>query len=32
VEGSGWKDWHVAVAEDVFAIVAAVLAMGVVTG
>jgi uncharacterized membrane protein len=32
VESSGWKDWHVAVAEDVFAIVAAVLAMGVVTG
>ena len=32
VQGSGWKDWQVAVAEDVFAIVGAVLAMGVVTG
>jgi uncharacterized membrane protein len=28
----GWKDWHVAMAEDVIAIVCAILAMGVVTG
>jgi uncharacterized membrane protein len=28
----GWKDWHVAVFEDVTAVVWAVLAMGVVTG
>lgn len=28
----GWKDWHVAVFEDVIAVVWAVLAMGVVTG
>jgi uncharacterized membrane protein len=28
----GWEDWHVAVAEDVIAIMCAVLAMGVVTG
>ena len=27
-----WKDWHVAVAEDVLAVGCAVLAMGVVTG
>jgi uncharacterized membrane protein len=27
-----WKDWHVAVFEDVIAVVWAVLAMGVVTG
>ena len=27
-----WKDWHVAVAEDVIAVGCAVLAMGVVTG
>jgi uncharacterized membrane protein len=27
-----WKDWHVAVCEDVLAVVWAVLAMGVVTG
>jgi uncharacterized membrane protein len=27
-----WQDWHVAVFEDVIAVVWAVLAMGVVTG
>ena len=27
-----WKDWHVAVAEDVIAVGCAILAMGVVTG
>jgi len=32
VEKLGCKDWHVAVAEDIFAVVCAVLAMGVVTG
>jgi uncharacterized membrane protein len=27
-----WKDWHVAVLEDVIAVMCAILAMGVVTG
>jgi uncharacterized membrane protein len=32
VQRLGWKDWHVAVVEDVIAVGCAVLAMGVVTG
>lgn len=32
VERTGWSDWLVALAEDAFAIVASVYAMGIVTG
>ena len=32
VEEAGWRDWTIAISEDVLAIVGAVLAMGFVTG
>lgn len=32
VNRHGYKDWHVAVAEDVIALTCAILAMGVITG
>ena len=32
VQRTGWPDWPVALAEDAFAIVASVYAMGIVTG
>ena len=32
VQRAGWRDWHVAVAEDALAILWAFLSMGVVTG